>query len=625
MAITTTTISISAGWARTDVIRQLEQAATWLGFNGSTQTGLVIGIATFNGGGTVAGSNADYYDVFQSSTTGIGTGASFFVDRNSGPVSQVIVNRPGYGYTGGEIITISSEDIGGVANGAANLTLKVVIDGTVTGGVGYAVSFVTGSNYVALGSDRNGVVSGANTTITITEGDTLTITNYNTTTSYYTNICWKDDSTADNTNRVFNVVNQNATGGASGGISTWRSLPGQAGTYFIKDDNGSNLTTTKIVVTPATFANVNPTGYGSTITFFDKNITAGSTYPWGVMRHQIQANKKFGNTFRGFQVISNTDLRLHVGSGFVPFNTSGSDSNRYTFDSSSPYGGSVATSRRFVGNESLDIPYNFYSGAPYFYVSSNSHNEYYQDNITFSSSTSYQLDLNIFRSGIDPRFAVLSYRHPTLSSLRLTDNTYATFILHNFTTSVWDLDNLFLGGYTRIVPSTNTGDPHIQFATEMTGEHYNYYTRTPSKRCAEYGYIQHDPSGGYSHMSAFKSAYYRSNSYPYAGGGDSVGVYVRSNAGTSSRGNSTSGDYLPSSTNFNAVIKGIPLNPLLSPCPYYIPDDFVLIDFDFASPSANIQQGDTITVSGSEVYTVIVGSYNQTTRTRGILFCARIV
>jgi len=64
---------------------------------------------------------------------------------------------------------------------------------------------------------------------------------------------------------------------------------------------------------------------------------------------------------------------------------------------------------------------------------------------------------------------------------------------------------------------------------------------------------------------------------------------------------------------------------MMVPCPYYIPDDFVLIDFDYATPSTNIQQGDTITISGSEVYTVITGSYNQTTRTRGILFCARTV
>ena len=55
----------------------------------------------------------------------------------------------------------------------------------------------------------------------------------------------------------------------------------------------------------------------------------------------------------------------------------------------------------------------------------------------------------------------------------------------------------------------------------------------------------------------------------------------------------------------------------------WLPDDFVFIDFNYGTPNANIQQGDTVTVSGSEIYTVITGSYNQTTRTRGILFCAR--
>ena len=80
---------------------------------------------------------------------------------------------------------------------------------------------------------------------------------------------------------------------------------------------------------------------------------------------------------------------------------------------------------------------------------------------------------------------------------------------------------------------------------------------------------------------------------------------------------------MSSSTDFNAVIKGIPLQGKWLPMPYFIPDDFVFIDFNYGTPSANIQQGDTVTVSGSEIYTVITGSYNQTSRTRGILFCAR--
>ena len=82
-------------------------------------------------------------------------------------------------------------------------------------------------------------------------------------------------------------------------------------------------------------------------------------------------------------------------------------------------------------------------------------------------------------------------------------------------------------------------------------------------------------------------------------------------------------DGITADMDFNAVIKGIPINTTLIPFPFYMPDDFVLIQFDYATPNANIQQGDTVTISGSEIYEVIVGSYNQTSRTRGILFCAR--
>ena len=77
--------------------------------------------------------------------------------------------------------------------------------------------------------------------------------------------------------------------------------------------------------------------------------------------------------------------------------------------------------------------------------------------------------------------------------------------------------------------------------------------------------------------------------------------------------------------NFNAVIKGLPINAHLIPCPYYIPDDFGLIEFYYNAANANIQQGDTFTISPSEVWTVITASYNQTTVTRGIAFCARTV
>jgi hypothetical protein len=77
--------------------------------------------------------------------------------------------------------------------------------------------------------------------------------------------------------------------------------------------------------------------------------------------------------------------------------------------------------------------------------------------------------------------------------------------------------------------------------------------------------------------------------------------------------------------NYNAVVKGVPLNAMMVPSPYNMPEDFGLIDFIYDAPSVNIQQGDTITISETEVWTVIHGVYTQTTKTRGLLFVARKV
>ena len=79
-------------------------------------------------------------------------------------------------------------------------------------------------------------------------------------------------------------------------------------------------------------------------------------------------------------------------------------------------------------------------------------------------------------------------------------------------------------------------------------------------------------------------------------------------------------------------IKGIPICNQLSPCPYYMPDDFVFIQAE-VSPGATIfAVGDTVTIDSSETYTVITAD-NETFQdgldgtsnnsANGMLFCAR--
>jgi len=497
MAITTTTISRAAGWARTDAIGQMGEALSWLEWHGGAISGLVT-FTTYSGGGTVGSSSSDYYCVNQTSTDGSGTGSQFRVDRTGGSVSAVYVNDGGSGYAEGDQITLKADDIGGSANGAADLVLTVKVDG-----------------------------------------------------------------------------------GAS------------------------------------------PVSYGSTTDFFSKGVTDLSSYPYGIQKHVIGAGKTYGTTYRGYQMYDDTQMYFHTGSGFNPY------------EESSTYDGGPGYVPRHAGEYRLDVPaVNILSTGIRFLDSYNVGGSVHSMTaIKIADDKNYQLDLNIFRSALDPKFAVFSYRQPTLSSTILDDNTFLTFILHNFTTDIWDLDYLFLGGHTRIFPESALPDttPLLTFRSYIQGEAdpSSYYA---SIRCAEWGYSSSN-GGAYSSV-RYKDSYYSStsslthdgNSYKYNNiynrnniGGNGTGIAN----GCRGRGGIMNDIKIPDAANYNAVIKGIPLSTGMVPCPYYIPDDFVLIDFSYDYPNANIQQWDTVTISGSEIYTVITGSYSNATKTQGILFCAR--
>ena len=243
-----------------------------------------------------------------------------------------------------------------------------------------------------------------------------------------------------------------------------------------------------------------------------------------------------------------------------------------------------------------------------------------QDNLqTVASSSSYQLDLNVFRSGIDTNFCVMSYRQPTLSSTKLRDNTFYTWIPHNFTTPIWDLDNVCLGGITRIEPGTSENQ-QVQLVIETI----NYGSAQNAQynlRIAEAPYDRLNDGIQSTYVSNLAIGSPDSYTYSY-----NPKIYNRDST-YDTNGNTGAGATVTvnAAANYNAVIKGIPLNAMMVPSPYNMPEDFGLIDFAYDAPSVNIQQGDTITIDGTEVWTVIQGCYNQTTTTRGLLFCGRKV
>jgi hypothetical protein len=208
-----------------------------------------------------------------------------------------------------------------------------------------------------------------------------------------------------------------------------------------------------------------------------------------------------------------------------------------------------------------------------------------------------------------------------------------TWFVHDYTSpGLFDYDYLFLGGVTVIYPNTSDASASIKFRSFFGGQHNYYHNTGFSKRNAEFGFLPVVTNGSYPYGRGtdYVDTDYGSTSLDTEFGSSSnVHIYTRSNLDHTYRsvGGQYNNDYaqtrLANATNFNAVIKGIPLSAKVAPVPYYLPNDFAMIDFDVATPAANIQQGDTITVSASEIYTVITGSYNQEDRTRGILFCAR--
>lgn len=638
MAVAIHTVGINTAnagtWNVGDIISQLDSAFNWLGWHGPSDSGLAVGISSQSGGGIISGSTEGWYDIEPIATTGIGTGASFFVDRSNtfpltGQAAYIHVNRPGYGYTGGEVVTLSAADIGGGT--ATDLNLKLIVPATISNTVSYAVTFT--SVYNASGTDRNGVVSGTSTTITIREGDTLTLVNNNGSSVYAISICRGDElglfsNTAENYNYVVNASTEQISNGGS--TLTWTPLWGQAGTYYVRSYNNTYAGSPTIVVLPANPADISVTGFGSTTEFYKKSISSNWTY--GILKHEIDSNKKYGTTYRCFGMRGSSSVNdLYYGSGSSYFPYSGLVD--YATSSNSKSGGH-GYPNRFAGSPYLDVSENdlWSSNSSLSWIPTDNFIQYFSINssnpIKTGGNTTFQLDLRIYRSSIDPKFAVFSFYAPTKSSTHLTDNTFGTFFLHNFTTDVWDLDNVFLSGMTQIEPGTGgtATDIFIGFRTFIEGMYDSYNDNYPSKRSAEFGYDELTEGSYLSNKYVYST--YEALTYPQTMGTSSARLYyrpdstnVRSQGGNSSTGN----DSISSDANYNAVIKGIPLSTAMVPCPYYLPDDFVLIQFDFASPSTNIQQGDTITISGSEVYTVITGSYNQTTRTRGILFCARTV
>lgn len=374
-----------------------------------------------------------------------------------------------------------------------------------------------------------------------------------------------------------------------------------------------------------------PSSHGTTSTFFHKDVNG--TYPWGVIRHEIDASKTYGYTYRAFKSVSDTELLAFEGPSFLPHTTDNTADNKWgygnSFRGTTPDLG-IALQSGGQSYESRILDDNTYYPR---YLQLGGYNT--NDRIEIAQSTGFNSNLNLYRSGLDTDFVVFSWHQPSMSSSDITDNMGSTMIFHNFNSDLWDYDYVYSSGYTMVIPEAADGDDssRLTFRTYPCSQGRQY-------RASMSGYFWNYNAGESNNFldSSYKSNFaseYRDdlNDTTYS----TVYMYAR-NEDTTSYGESSSSlkqhvpndsnsvKTMPSATFFNSVLKGIPLSTRMAPVPYYIPDDFALIQFQIDSNYQNINQGDTITISGSEVWTVITGSYyhdSDRDMTSGVLFCAR--
>ena len=356
------------------------------------------------------------------------------------------------------------------------------------------------------------------------------------------------------------------------------------------------------------------TNYGSTSTFYDKDVTHGSSAPWGILRTEVDNTKVYGDSYWGFQA-SGTNLYITSGTSFMPYKSATSSYLNMESRHGDSFRGQIY--RELVNDTSGN--YNQY-------LTSSVNTNMEQATLQFASSNSFTLEMNVYKSGLDSNFAIFSFKHPDKSSTSIDDNTYSTFFIHKYTSSLFNLDELYQGTMTYLAPSYRS----------MSQAYFDLYTTLGGAQSNIGNYQARSCLGGYQTGTSYsntdinvmdrnvgsafpREVYSYTRRHLYRNNENNVNNWK----GYEYLGDDTRNFLQPDTINYNAVIKGIPLSSNLVPCPFYLPDDFVLINFDHASPSQNIQQNDTVTISGSEVYTVIDGAYNQTTRTRGILLAAR--
>lgn len=648
MAVTTREYSITQATPE-NIVKALEDALTDLGWMDGENLGYVLTF-TNTPGSIVRGQENMRYLVTQSATTGSGTGAVFDVLRTqTGALSAVTLVEGGSGYaiigqtgasSSGTTVTVS--DTTGISPGM----VVTKIAGTGTIGTNTTVVSVTNSTQLVVSEAPSPALSSA----TIQFADTITLSAASIGGSSYSLSATgtSGQTTVTVTDNTEVLVGQRVTGTGIGQLAVVSSISGNTITLSKANSgtvSGSITFSDEIVLTLTGTANVSGltgTASGLTITNVatNANIYVGAqiTLLSGTPTMDTSDNEVFISTITGTGPYTLTlrnnanTFRGFVGTGAITFKASNGsasawfDSDVYTTPLTSAWGvGKItnaenkklgttywaftavtsAVAHQPIGgvgptlyiramsgfNPSTNVAQGV-SNYDWFSTTAVATTAVYGIATRVASTPLVPVTLRVRQSGVDPNFATFSF-------LEGNNNRNPFYISkYNTNTQPWDLDDVFLGGSYEILatPAYNTSDVSLTPRTRLTGI---------PKRQAEAGYgnyFQTDATTLTATTTAFRTSTGNRAGAPVAAYGD-VMLYAR-----------YPGD-IQNDVSTLPVFKNVPICPAFAPVPYYLPSDFIIAEL----PYANATLGDTLVVSGSEVYTVVQFATNQVTFTSLVL------
>jgi hypothetical protein len=393
------------------------------------------------------------------------------------------------------------------------------------------------------------------------------------------------------THRIREVRIMNVAGGWTAGEEF--TIPGSAIGYYDGDYDlkfGTNVSETASNYGDGV-ASITVTNLGSGSNFYQKS----SSGKFAILKLINDASKKYGTTYFGFAPATDNDYQLVIQSGsgwaFMNRNATGAGATGTgTYD----FG-------YFTGKQGLDYgPDNYLPTVRY-----SGYNTWRHINIaTTSTPTAYPMSIRVYRAQApqDPNFAIIQFTQ-TINGVIVPHGTITIHKGSGYGTNIWDLDNVFLGSFTQYY----TGNREISVESGTAGVYYSYYssygsgqepaTNWSKARDAFYGYMRND-SSFYLSTSTYECNIDTNNS------SNNNMIYYRNSTFDQYQGNS-----VDSAANYYRPIKGIPIADKLIPCPYYMPDDFALLQVATTPGLTQFRPGDTVTVSPSEVYEVVLAGY----------------